>query len=104
MNVAYLSNAHFMLSNKVESERYLQVLKRRMESGDHHVNLAMAMISAAQSDVDETLSWLEKSQEKRENTFAYMVNVDPIFKPILENPRFVEMRRKMQYYDKESSY
>jgi len=99
MNVAYLSNSHFMLGNKIESEQYLQVLKKRMESGDHHVNLAMAMISAAQSDVDETLSWLEKSQEKSENTFAYMVNVDPIFKPILDNPRFVEMRRKMQYYE-----
>ncbi len=99
MNVAYLSNSHFMIGNKVESERYLQVLKKRMESGDHHVNLAMAMISAAQSDVDETLSWLEKSQAKKENTFAYMVNVDPIFKPILDNSRFVEMRRKMQYYE-----
>jgi len=104
MNVAYLSNAHFMIGNKVESERYLLVLKKRMEAGNHHVNLAMAMISAAQSDVDQTLSWLEKSQEKRENTFAYMVNVDPIFKRLLENPRFIEMRRKMQYYDKESSY
>jgi hypothetical protein len=33
-----------------------------------------------------------------------MVHADPLFKPLYEEPRFVEIRRKMQYYDKESSY
>ncbi len=103
-NVAYLSNSHFKHGNIVESERYRQELEKRMASGDHQVNLAMAIVAAAQTNIDETLTWLEKAQEKSEYGIAYMINVDPIFKPLYEEPRFVEMRRKMQYYDKESSY
>ncbi|WP_297694941.1 hypothetical protein, partial [uncultured Eudoraea sp.] len=65
-NVAYLSNSHYMLGNTAESERYRQELERRIASGAHQVNLAMAMISAVQSNVDETLTWLEMAQEKNE--------------------------------------
>lgn len=98
-NVAYLSNSHFMLGNQAESDRYRQELERRIAAGAHQVNLAMAMISAAQSNVDETLTWLEKAQKKSEYVLAYMMNADPIFKPLYEEPRFVEIRRKMQYYE-----
>jgi len=98
-NVAYLSNSHYMLGNKAESERYRQELERRIASGAHQVNLAMAMISAVQSNDDETLTWLEIAQEKSEYPMAYMVHADPLFKPLYEEPRFVEIRRKMQYYE-----
>ena len=98
-NVAYLSNSYYMLGNKVESERYRLELERRIASGAHQVNLAMAMISAVQGNVDETLTWLEKAQEKSEYSFAYMVHADPLFKPLYEEPRFVGIRRKMQYYE-----
>jgi TolB-like protein len=77
-NVAYLSNSHYMLGNKAESERYRLELERRIASGAHQVNLAMAMISAVQSNVDETLTWLEIAQEKSEYPLAYMVHADPI--------------------------
>jgi len=97
--VAYLSNTHFMLGNQTEADRYRNELERRMTSGEYNLNFAMAMISAAQSDSAETLTWLEKAQQKKEYTFAYMVNVDPIFKPLYEEPRFKEIRRKMQYYE-----
>jgi len=99
MNVAYMSNSFFKLGNKVKSEEFRLELKRRMDSGSKDTNLAMAMIAAAQSNNDETLFWLEKAQRNLDTGFAYMVNVDPIFKQILEEPRFIEMRRKMQYYD-----
>jgi TolB-like protein len=98
MNLAYLSNSHFMLGNMAESEQYRQELEKRLASGTHQVNLAMAMVTMAQSNIDETLTWLEKSHEKSEYALAYMMNVDPIFKPLYEEPRFVEMRRKMQFY------
>ena len=97
--VAYLSNTHFMLGNQTEADRYRIELESRMALGEHNLNMAMAMISAAQSDSAETLTWLEKAQEQNESTFAYMVNVDPIFKPLYEEPRFKEIRRKMQYYE-----
>jgi len=98
-DVAYLSNTHFMLGNQAEADRYQNELERRMASGELNLNFGMAMIAAAQSDSDETLTWLEKAQEKNESTFAYMVNVDPVFKFLYEEPRFVEIRRKMQYYE-----
>ena len=98
-DVAYLSNTHFMLGNQTEADRYRNELEQRMTSGEYNLNMTMAMITAAQSDSDETLTWLEKAQEKNESLFAYMVNVDPIFKPLYEESRFVEIRRKMQYYE-----
>ena len=97
--VAYLSNTHFMLGDQTEADRYRNELEQRMTSGKSNLDMAMAMIAAAQSDSTETLTWLEKAQEKNESIFAYMVNVDPIFKPLYEEPRFVEIRRKMQYYE-----
>ncbi len=101
---AYLSNVHFMLGNQDDADRYRLELEQRMASGEYNLNLAMAMVAAAQTNLDETLTWLEKAQGEKEYTFAYMVNVDPIFKPLYEESRFVEIRRKMQYYDEESSY
>ncbi|MCK5401106.1 MAG: hypothetical protein KAJ28_05680, partial [Flavobacteriaceae bacterium] len=92
-------NSFFKLGNKVKSEELRLELMKRIDTGSNSVNLAMAMIAAAQSNNDETLSWLEKAQRNLDLGFAYMVNVDPIFKQILEEPRFIEMRRKMQYYD-----
>jgi len=97
--VAYLSNLHFILGNESESKRYKQELEEKLVSDEHNLNLAMAMISASQSDFDQTLAWLERAQEQYDYTFAHMVNVDPIFKPLYEDPRFKEIRRKMQYYD-----
>ena len=98
-DVAYLSNTHFMLGNQTEADRYRNELEQRMTSGEYNLNMTMAMITAAQSDSAETLTWLEKAQEKNESLFAYMVNVDPVFKFLYEEPRFVEIRRKMQYYE-----
>ncbi|WP_297692725.1 hypothetical protein [uncultured Eudoraea sp.] len=97
--VAYLSNTHFMLGDQTEADRYRNELEQRMTSGKSNLDMAMAMITAAQSDSAETLTWLEKAQEKNESLFAYMVNVDPIFKPLYEESRFVEIRRKMEYYE-----
>jgi len=64
----------------------------------------MAMIAAVQADHNETLTWLVKAQIENDHALAFVLNVDPIFKPLYEEPRFIETRKKMQYYDKESSY
>jgi adenylate cyclase len=99
MSYAYLSNTHFKLGNIQKSEQYRQELERRMASGNLNVYLALAQVAAAQSNIDETLTWLEKAQENSSATFAYMANVDPIFLPLVDEPRFIEIRRKMQYFE-----
>jgi hypothetical protein len=88
-----------MLGKQTEADQYRNELEQRMTSGEYNLNLAMAMISAAQSDAAETLTRLEKAQEDRDFGVAYIMNVDPIFKPLYEETRFKEIRRKMQYYE-----
>jgi class 3 adenylate cyclase/TolB-like protein/Tfp pilus assembly protein PilF len=95
--VAYLSNAHYKLGNASEANRFRDELIQRISSGEHNLNLAMAMVSAVQSNVDETINWLEKAQRKYEYTFGYMVNIDPVFKPLYAEPGFIEIRKRMQY-------
>jgi TolB-like protein/Tfp pilus assembly protein PilF len=95
--VAYLSNVHHKLGNAAEAKRFRDELIRRMSSGEQNLNLAMAMVTAVQSNSDETISWLDKAQRKYEYTFGYMVNIEPVFKPLYEEPGFIEIRKRMQY-------
>lgn len=99
MNTAYLSNVYYQLGESEKSRQYHDVLKEKSAAGIHQVDMALAMVAAAQSDKETTLTLLEKSQNKKDVGFAYMVNVDPIFKPLYEDPRFIEMRKKMQYFE-----
>ncbi len=97
--VAYLSNTHHKLGNQIESEKYRMELEKRLELGEHHINLSLAMIEAAHNNTNETLNYLEKSFENRDYGNAYLVNIDPIFTPFFKEPRFIEIRKKMQYYE-----
>jgi len=99
LNVAYLSNAYHKLGNKNESEKYRLELESRLASGEHHINISLAMIEAGRNHKNETLTYLEKALLDRESAVAYMTNNDPIFNSLHEDPRFIEIRKKMQYYE-----
>jgi len=99
MNVAYLSNTLFKLGELEKSELFRSELEQRLKNGEFNMNLAMAILSTLKNESYETLSWLEKSQENMESTFASTVNLDPIFKPYWNEPRFKEIRKKMQFYE-----
>ena len=94
-SAAYLSNAHYKLNNHVESSLYKMGVEKRQSFGEHHLNLAMAMISAVQNNNQETLKWLEKSQKESDWGLAFEIMFDPIFKHLIDEPRFIEIRRKM---------
>ena len=99
MNVAYLSNTLFKLGELEKSELFRLELEERLKNGEFNMNLAMAILSTLNNESDDTLTWLEKSQENMESGFASTVNIDPIFKPYWNEPRFVEIRKKMQFYE-----
>jgi tetratricopeptide (TPR) repeat protein len=94
-SVAYLSNTHYKLNNFDESERYRMDLERRLDLGEHYINLPMAIISAARNEHHNTLKWLEKAQDNMEWGLAVITMFDPIFKPYMNEPRFVKIRKKM---------
>ena len=96
--LAYLSNGHFAMNHIEESKRYSKYLEQRIAKGEPNLNLAMAMTTIAQGSIEETLTWLERAQQENDYAFSYLVNVDPIFKPLYNEERFIELRRKMQYF------
>ncbi|TFH38240.1 MAG: hypothetical protein E4G95_04030 [Bacteroidia bacterium] len=96
LSTAYLSNAHFMLNENVESERYKEELAKRQQSGEHHTNYPMAMISAARNEREETLMWLKKAKENSDWGITRSM-WNPLFKSIRNDPEFVEIRNKMLY-------
>lgn len=97
--VAYLSNTNHKLGNHVESEKFRMELEKRLAAGEHHINLSLALIEAGRNHKNETLHYLEKALKNRESSNAYMTNVDPIFNPFHKEPRFIEIRKQMQYYE-----
>ena len=99
MNTAYLSNAYFKLGDMETSRLYREELEDKAASGTNQLNMALAMVAAAQSDKEVTLTLLESAQLKKDVGLAYMMNIDPIFKSLYDEPRFIEIRRKMQYFE-----
>jgi hypothetical protein len=85
-----------MLNDDVESERYKKELAKRQQSGEHHTNYPMAMISTVRNERENTLMWLEKAKENSDwGTSRSMWN--PLFKSIRNDPKFVEIRNEMLY-------
>ena len=96
LSTAYLTNAHFMLNDDVESERYKKELTKRQQSGEHHTNYPMAMISAARNERENTLMWLEKAKKNSDWGISRSM-WNPLFKSIRNDPKFVEIRNEMLY-------
>jgi len=96
LSTAYLSNAYFMLNDDVESERYKKELAKRQQSGEHHTNYPMALISAARNERENTLMWLEKAKKNSDWGISRSM-WNPLFKSIRNDPKFVEIRNEMLY-------
>jgi len=57
------------------------------------------MIAAARDETEEVVSTLEMAWEDRDFGIAYFLNVDPIFKSYLQEPRVKALRTAMQYFE-----
>ena len=99
MNIAYLSNTHFKLGNLGQSDQFLKELKDRGTNGEHNINQFISTVYAGRNDIDQALKYLEIAASKSESGLAVNLGIDPIFNVLSEEPRFIEIRRGMQYYE-----
>ena len=97
--MAYLSNTYYRLGDLQKSNAYKDSIETKLASGETYVLVDLATVAAVRGEDDLALSYLERHQEEAVISLAYVLNVDPTFKKYYQNPRFVEMRRKMKYYD-----
>ncbi len=97
IHLAYLSNVYYHLNQSQKSEEYLNQLLGRYKNEREALNMPLAIIAAAQGSDDETLTYLEKSLYNKEPMITYLINLDPSFRHLYDNPRFKEIRRKMEY-------
>ncbi|MDX1479863.1 MAG: hypothetical protein R3301_19265, partial [Saprospiraceae bacterium] len=95
--VAYLANTHRQLGNASDALAFQKELEDRMAEGEHHLHYIFAMMKMAAGEHDEALDLLETAQAQQESALAYFLNLDPIFKPLYQDPRFIAIRSKMQF-------
>ncbi len=98
LSISYLSNAYFQLGDIKKSNQYYEELAERIKAGEKQLSMRMAVLFAARKDVDKTIEWLNLAYQNKDHALAYMMNVDPIFRPFYENAAFKRIRTEMQYY------
>lgn len=97
--MAYLSNTYYRFGDLQKSNAYKDSIETNVASGENFSLVDLAAVAAVRGEDDLALSYLERQQEEGVTSPAYLMNVDPIFKKYHETPRFIEIRRKMNYYD-----
>jgi hypothetical protein len=97
--MAYLSNTHYKLGDMEMSNAFRDSIETKLTAGETYVLVDLATVAAARGEDDLALSYLERHQEEAVTSLSYLVNVDPIFRKYDADPRFVEIRQKMKYYD-----
>jgi len=63
------------------------------------LNLPLAMIFSNRSEKNIALDYLEKALDLSEYGVAVMTSLDPIFSELHSEERFINLRKRMQYYD-----
>ena len=96
--VSTLSNTYYKMGDKTTADKYLNELLDRDAAGEHHLNLFIADIYLERNNIKKTLEYLEQGLENSDFGFAVFVSLIPKFKTLEGEPRFEEIRRKIQYY------
>ena len=97
--IAYLSATHFKKGNQAESDSYKLELEKRLADGENHLNWPLAIVHLSRNEGEFALDYLEESIKQDEIGLAFFTSLDPIFKPLSNNPRFMEIRRQMNFYE-----
>ena len=85
--------AYHHLQQKDEAVAALQTLISTMgESSSYQI----AQVYAQWGDADNAMSWIERGYNIRDPGLQY-VNLDPLFNPLKEDPRFQAFLRKMNF-------
>jgi tetratricopeptide (TPR) repeat protein len=93
-----LGYAYAVAGKRDEAQRILAELKRKHERG-LAPSSALAIVFGALDEKDEALAWLERAYEERDPRLTYL-KVGPRFDPLRQDPRFMEVLRRMGLADK----
>lgn len=97
LNVSALSNTYYKMGDQDNADRYLQELVDRATAGEYNLNLYIADIYLERNNIQKSLDYLEKGAENSDFGFAVFLSLIPKFKTLEGEPRFQEIRRKIQY-------
>lgn len=92
-----LGYAYAVAGRRAEARRLLEELKARSKQG-YVPWFYLAGIYAGLGDKDQAFANLEKAYEQHEQGLAVM-NREPMFDPLREDPRYRELLRRMRYPD-----
>ena len=95
LSLAYLSNTHYQIGNKAESDRLKDLIHARDEMGN--TNLYTAIIYLGRGKYDVALQYFEKSYALNEYGIATLTSTDPVFKPLQSFQRYLQIRKEMQF-------
>jgi len=96
---AELALAHAQMGNKKQALKLLDDLKQR--SKQRYVSpFNLALIYSAVGDRNQALDWLEKANQERSPSLL-VLNLNPAFKNLRSEPRFIELVRSVGLPDRE---
>ena len=96
-NVSILSNTYFKMGDRERSDQYLQELLDRDANGEHHLKLFIAHIYLTRDNINKSLDYLEQGLTNADWGFTVYLGQVPIFQTLESEPRFQEIRRKIQF-------
>ncbi len=98
MIMSALSNTYFKKGDKINADRFLKELLDRDAAGEHGLDLHIAYIYLERNNIKKSLNYLEKGLDNSDFGFAVNLSLIPKFKTLEGEPRFEEIRRKIQFY------
>ncbi len=98
MIMSALSNTYFKKGDNINADRFLKELLDRDAAGEHGLDLHIAYIYLERNNIEKTLDHLEQGLENSDFGYAVNLSLIPKFKTLEGEPRYEEIRRKIQYY------
>jgi eukaryotic-like serine/threonine-protein kinase len=92
--MAQLGMAYAQSGDRAQAQKVLDQMKK--SSSSHLPNYSIAMVYATLADKEQTISWLKKGYEERNDDMIYM-KIEPVFDPLRSEPRFQDLIRRIGF-------
>jgi serine/threonine protein kinase/tetratricopeptide (TPR) repeat protein len=93
-SIAHLGIAYALSGDHAQARKILSKLKN--PSQPHLPAYSIAMVYAGLADKEQTIFWLKKGYEERNDDMIYM-KIEPVFDPIRSDPRFQDLIRRVGF-------
>jgi tetratricopeptide (TPR) repeat protein len=93
--LSLLGRAYAGAGQKEKAQNIIRDLNERASKG-YISPYMLALIYARLGDKDQTMMWLEKAYENRDDWMIW-IKVDPVLDNVRSDHRFVELLRKMNF-------